>query len=334
MTTLAGLRRLRATQRRLGSEKPKSAQSREILNKVNIMGSRNKPNHGGTGLPHTRKSRPKKKPVYNDLGVPIKTVEELDLYLSGDKIRCLICGGEYKSLGHHLSRTHSLGAREYKEKFNIPVTRSLCGDDLKERKSAISKGIWKESAKMEGVRKSLKENISRLDGTKHKSKSTIPAQQNGMKLKKIGAAQREKQKIKYREIYISEIKEAIRKGETLYRVAKSSYQIYQFARKNPKDAEFIELLNRLKKPDHLDAGQGSFERLCDYCKKPYKTWTKRPAKTCSRECSAALKVNRVKKECIVCGNEMMLTPSNAKRLTTCGSDKCKKARRSLQSTNK
>ena len=81
------------------------------------MGSRNKPNHGGSGSSHSRKGRPKPAPPKDVKYGKIETLDELNLYLSGAKIACLLCGTEHRSLGHHLSRSHSMSSRAYKEMF-------------------------------------------------------------------------------------------------------------------------------------------------------------------------------------------------------------------------
>ena len=101
------------------------------------MGSRKQPVWGGSGLPHTRRSKPKPAQEQAIQYAPIETIDQLNLYLSGDKITCLLCGKEYKSLGHHLQRSHSMSSREYKVRFNIPVCKSLVGDGLKKIKKSM-----------------------------------------------------------------------------------------------------------------------------------------------------------------------------------------------------
>lgn len=284
------------------------------------MGSRTKPNHGGSGNHSSRKSRPKpdrKAPISYS---PISSVSELNLYLSGDKIACLICGEEFKCLGRHVSRSHAISPREYKEKFNIPVTRSLSGEGLRDRKRKISKRNWQENPKMESVRKTLKENIDNLDGAKHKSKSTLS---NATDMKKIKSIQNQRVREKYRIIYMEKMKEAIDKDVTLYSVFRSTCQIYDFAKRWPNDKEFIKLLSMVKKPDQAKSGDGKEEKLCLHCGKKFLSRKKRNSKTCNRECASKIRINRIKKNCAVCNKEMSLTPSDYKKLKTCGSKKCK-----------
>jgi hypothetical protein len=299
------------------------------------MGSRIQPNHGGSGKPHSRRSRPKPPPKKAISYRPIQSVAELLLYLSGDKIACLICGGEYKSLGHHLSIAHSISPKQYKIDFNIPVTRSLCGEDLKERKKAITERTWQESPKMEGVRKLLKENIVNLHGTMHKSKSTLVhrpelnaeqvtfARINIKLAKKVqDAAVGEK----YRAVYLAAIQSAIEQGTTLYEQIRHTGQIYSFARRNPDDVEFNDLLAQVKKPNQLAPGEGTFEKPCDHCGKIYQARVRpeKPSRFCSRSCASAIrKETRLTKHCAVCNKAISMTPSDYKKLSTCGDKKCK-----------
>ncbi len=208
------------------------------------MGSRTSPNHGGSGLPHSRICRPKPQPAEPIKYEPIRTLHELELYLSGLKIACLICGIECKSLGHHLSQSHSMSSKDYKVMFNIPVTRSLCCQDLKERKRKITQGFWQDNPKRESVRCLLKSNIKNLDGYKHKSKSTIqPSKESRLiAAKKRSDAFRKK----YREIYLSIIDNAINSGETIYQLTLNTsckpQAIYSFAERNNDDSYFCERL--------------------------------------------------------------------------------------------
>lgn len=124
------------------------------------MGSRKQGNYGGSGKEGTRqdcfihaRERDKPKPQLN---VQFTTVPDLDFYLSMEKIFCLECGLEFRSLGHHLARAHSMSSLDYKKKYNIPKTRSLACSDYRKVKGALSKSNWK-SGIMEHVRERIKE---------------------------------------------------------------------------------------------------------------------------------------------------------------------------------
>lgn len=58
-------------------------------------------------------------------------------HLSGDRIKCLICGKHFKAVCHHARITHGISAREYKERFGLPVTRGVTGE--------TSRGAWSAS---------------------------------------------------------------------------------------------------------------------------------------------------------------------------------------------
>ena len=44
---------------------------------------------------------------------------------------CRLCGRWFRSVGRHLQPGHHIGPLEYKEMFELPVTRGLIGDDLR-----------------------------------------------------------------------------------------------------------------------------------------------------------------------------------------------------------
>lgn len=253
------------------------------------MGSRTSPNHGGSGAPHSRLTRPNNKTIKIFKSEPIKTLAELELYLSGNKIACLICGGEYVSLGSHLSYSHSMGSKEYKEIFNIPSTRSLCGQDLINRKREIMIKTWEENPKMESVRESLKANIANLDGTKHKSKSSITKEQSKNNALRMKAIQSKTIKDRHRKIYIDLINEAISRNCTLYEVKKHTHSFYKFAKDNPDDAEYIALLNAVKKPSIAPAGSGKEARLCPRCGEAFMARKDRNERYCPKKCTNGAK---------------------------------------------
>lgn len=80
-----------------------------------------------------------------------KTAEEVDQYLGGDTIKCLLCGGPFQILGRHLISEHGISGREYKLRFGIPLTRSLAVFAVRERarkriQELISRGVVQTSA--------------------------------------------------------------------------------------------------------------------------------------------------------------------------------------------
>ena len=57
---------------------------------------------------------------------PFKNIEDVEHYLSGDKVTCLLCGKQYNSLGTHLF-VHNYTPSTYREKYKIPNTFGLIG---------------------------------------------------------------------------------------------------------------------------------------------------------------------------------------------------------------
>ena len=217
------------------------------------MGSRTKPNHGGSGMANTRKSRPSPARTNKEKYGPISSVEELEIYLSGKKIMCLLCGEDFKSLGHHLTRSHSISSRKYKIKFNIPTTRSISCSELRVMKRNIMLGVWDGNEKMEEVRLNLRKNAKKnlSSGCKNRSKSTLAGAANNKKLKAIGDEVRVRQSAQYRDIYLDIINRAITNDLTIYKQCQSDGHnrvtaIYNYAKKNKDDLEFCQRLDIAK----------------------------------------------------------------------------------------
>jgi predicted transcriptional regulator len=64
--------------------------------------------------------------------IGFQTLEEVENYLSGDKIQCLLCGKWFIALGQHIAKSHDISIPEYKVKFNIPHSYGLIGAELKQ----------------------------------------------------------------------------------------------------------------------------------------------------------------------------------------------------------
>jgi hypothetical protein len=60
-----------------------------------------------------------------------KTRDEVEEYLSGDKIECLLCGKSFVALGQHIVKAHDISLHDYKVHFNIPHSYSLIGISFK-----------------------------------------------------------------------------------------------------------------------------------------------------------------------------------------------------------
>ncbi len=55
-----------------------------------------------------------------------KTRKEVDAYLGGNTIKCLICGRRMQALNRHIRISHNVTADEYREMLGLPWSRGLC----------------------------------------------------------------------------------------------------------------------------------------------------------------------------------------------------------------
>jgi hypothetical protein len=90
------------------------------------------------------------------------TPKEAWLYVSSDRVQCLICGKVYKSLGSHINRIHGLDETLYKQRFGIPYTVGLVSEPTATRhKEAYGKHISSERrlAYVASARATLKQKL-------------------------------------------------------------------------------------------------------------------------------------------------------------------------------
>jgi len=76
---------------------------------------------------------------------PFRTIEEVNDYLSGDRIKCLVCDKWYIHLGIHISRKHTISLRDYRIEFNIPLKKGLIGRKLRENTVEKSKHSFSDA---------------------------------------------------------------------------------------------------------------------------------------------------------------------------------------------
>lgn len=60
--------------------------------------------------------------------------EDIEAYISGDTLTCLLCGKEYRGLLIHVRGLHQMAPDDYRMQFNIPAKYSLNGAATRERK--------------------------------------------------------------------------------------------------------------------------------------------------------------------------------------------------------
>jgi len=68
-----------------------------------------------------------------------KNYEEYKQYFVGDKIICLLCGKNYRSLGNHLRVSHETTIDDYKKKYGILWGKSLICNELTDIRSKLAK---------------------------------------------------------------------------------------------------------------------------------------------------------------------------------------------------
>ena len=63
------------------------------------------------------------------------TRTQIDDYLSGNKVQCLLCGKMFRTLHQHLRRTHGITVDDYRERYGLPWRQGLCGVETSEKLS-------------------------------------------------------------------------------------------------------------------------------------------------------------------------------------------------------
>lgn len=71
-----------------------------------------------------------------------------------DKIVCMICGKEMKTLARHLKTAHEMSPGEYRKQFDIPRTQPLAARNYSEsrRQMAVDRGLGDNLAKARAAR--------------------------------------------------------------------------------------------------------------------------------------------------------------------------------------
>ncbi len=73
-----------------------------------------------------------------------RTKEEIDVYFSGDRIQCLLCGRGLKALSAHLIAIHDVTSDDYREMYGLPWKRGLTSRNLNKKMSEISTRLMRE----------------------------------------------------------------------------------------------------------------------------------------------------------------------------------------------
>jgi hypothetical protein len=100
------------------------------------------------------------------------SMKDVEAYLGGDKLECLICGRVFAGLQQHVNRAHDMSAREYKLRFGLPLSRPLWGSET--RSALVEAGkAWHERRSAESL-ESLRV-AQRAANTRNYNSNLIPA---------------------------------------------------------------------------------------------------------------------------------------------------------------
>ena len=107
------------------------------------------------------------------LGFPIEkkfqTQKEINTYLNGDRIVCLLCGRWFKYIGNSHLRTHGINIQEYKRRYGLPYNQGICSKEYRERKSKIGKQqYWNGNSPLADPE--IREKGSRIARAKNKNR--------------------------------------------------------------------------------------------------------------------------------------------------------------------
>lgn len=78
----------------------------------------------------TQKAPHRKMTVRTPIGIypvmePFTSIAQVDEYLAGEYITCLLCGKKLKALATHLVKIHGIGADDYRLRYGIPWSYGL-----------------------------------------------------------------------------------------------------------------------------------------------------------------------------------------------------------------
>ncbi|MCP3177341.1 MAG: MucR family transcriptional regulator [Desulfuromonadales bacterium] len=75
-----------------------------------------------------------------------------------DKVTCMICGKEMKTLARHLRTAHDMKPSEYRKQFDIPRTQPLAARAYSEsrRQMAVDRGLGENLAKARAAKSKAK----------------------------------------------------------------------------------------------------------------------------------------------------------------------------------
>ena len=241
-------------------------------------------NFGGSGKPFSRRP-PMPREECSFIGEKIKTKEQLDRYLSGESIQCLICGDYYTSVSSHVYNKHKIKVSDYKREFGIPQKIGIVTKSLK-------KVLSKNWSLVESMDKRKQEEGESVDSYLDKKLSE----------------------------FILLVESCNKNKISIYRHSKRlSNDIHAHIRKY-KDKELIEVVKENDKYKYKEIESEVVKCSNVNCRNKFKRFGSQIKKLnyCCRSCaSSGRKSNRIEKLCKLCGKTMLLTKGNYDRISTC-----------------
>ena len=183
---------------------------------------------------------------------PFKSLQEVELYLSGDKVVCLECGEQYVNLSTHIRFAHrGMSTRDYKIKYNIPLRFALAGASLLTGWKNYRKEYYKNSENhrelMDNLKKAHKQHKPSTGFTpklRNISKGASPA------LKEAQLRSAKQRHLKYRALYIETIRYAINSEVSLTAACKVTGakrpSIMAHLKNHPDDKEISDLFGKIE----------------------------------------------------------------------------------------
>lgn len=102
-----------------------------------------------------------------------QTRAEVDQYLAGERVQCLLCGHQYRILETHLRGVHQINGDAYREMYGIPYRRGLCGSAYSERRTELGRALWAENTERQAAALASAAAVQARDGNPQRNKPTF-----------------------------------------------------------------------------------------------------------------------------------------------------------------
>lgn len=107
---------------------------------------------------------------------PFTSKEEIEKYVAGEKIACLMCGKYYRNVLIHSKKIHEMDSEDYRARFNIPDYFPLTGTETRKKLSDHANGLAPEH------KAKFREGLARARGLPRKRKPLVPLVRDAWKV--------------------------------------------------------------------------------------------------------------------------------------------------------